>query len=235
MSIKGGYFKKHLCVDLTAGIVERLDLSDGFIETYIGGRGFGAKLVWDNLKKYNFKIDPLGPENLLVVAPGPLTGVYLSFFLMVTLIPELNRGQHSNDLLLAHLGRASEGVMRSTVYPRGMDQVLTAQEQSGTLRSPNGFSSAVGDQISTSVEMKFRVQVLGCSVYKDRDSMRPRLTCYKFQTKRTRIVRTSQHIDHCCAWTERRLQLDLVIQGMMNQHPRFTPLSLLGIMTIRLI
>ena len=77
MSIKSGYFKKHLHVDLTKGSAERRDLSDAFIEKYIGGRGFGAKLVWDNLKRHDFKIDPLGTENLLVVAPGPLTGAYL--------------------------------------------------------------------------------------------------------------------------------------------------------------
>ncbi len=77
MSIKSGYFKKHLHVDLTKGSAERWDLSDAFVEKYIGGRGFGAKLVWDNLKRHDFKIDPLGPENLLVVAPGPLTGAYL--------------------------------------------------------------------------------------------------------------------------------------------------------------
>ncbi len=77
MSIKSGYFKKHLRVDLTSGSVERVDLSDDFLERYIGGRGFGAKLVWDNLVAHDFKIDPLGPENLLVIAPGPLTGTYL--------------------------------------------------------------------------------------------------------------------------------------------------------------
>ena len=77
MAIKSGYFKKHLAVDLTAGRGERLDLSDAFVEKYIGGRGFGAKLVWDNLVGHDFKIDPLGPENLLVIAPGPLTGTYL--------------------------------------------------------------------------------------------------------------------------------------------------------------
>ena len=77
MSVKSGYFKKHLHIDLTKGSAERRDLPDAFIEKYIGGRGFGAKLVWDNLRKHDFKIDPLGPENLMVVAPGPLTGVYL--------------------------------------------------------------------------------------------------------------------------------------------------------------
>jgi len=77
MTVKSGYFRKHLHVDLSRGTTERLELADEFIERYIGGRGFGAKLVWDNLKKHDFSIDPLGPENLLVVAPGPLTGVYL--------------------------------------------------------------------------------------------------------------------------------------------------------------
>ena len=77
MSIRSGYFKKHLAIDLSSGSCERLDLSDDFIEKYIGGRGFGAKLVWDNLRKHNFKIDPLGEENLVVIAPGPLTGAYL--------------------------------------------------------------------------------------------------------------------------------------------------------------
>jgi len=77
MSIKSGYHKTHLQVDLDRGNSERAPLSDRFLEQYIGGRGFGAKLVWDNLQKHDFKVDPLGPENLLVIAPGPLTGTYL--------------------------------------------------------------------------------------------------------------------------------------------------------------
>ena len=75
--MKSGYFKKLLQVDLTAGVCERVDLSDEFCRRYIGGRGFGARLVWDNLRRNDFTIDPLGPENLVVVAPGPLTGAYL--------------------------------------------------------------------------------------------------------------------------------------------------------------
>ena len=77
MNSKGGYFRKYLHCDLTAGTCERKPLSDEIIAKYVGGRGFGAKLVWDNLKANDFKIDPLGPENLLAIAPGPLTGAYL--------------------------------------------------------------------------------------------------------------------------------------------------------------
>jgi aldehyde:ferredoxin oxidoreductase len=77
MNIRSGYFKKKLAVDLTAGECRSVELSDDFLNDYIGGRGFGAKLVWDNLVKNDFKIDPLGPENLLAIAAGPLTGMYL--------------------------------------------------------------------------------------------------------------------------------------------------------------
>jgi aldehyde:ferredoxin oxidoreductase len=39
---------------------------------YIGGRGFAAKILWDQLKP---GVDPLSPENKLVFAAGPLTGL----------------------------------------------------------------------------------------------------------------------------------------------------------------
>ena len=77
MSVKSGYFRKQLAVNLTEGTAERQELSSDVIERYVGGRGFGAKLVWDNLVRHEFSIDPLGPESLLVIAPGPLTGAYV--------------------------------------------------------------------------------------------------------------------------------------------------------------
>ena len=77
MSLKSGYFKEYLHVDLSDHTCEFKPLSDDFLEKYIGGRGFGAKLIWDNLAARGFSIDPLGPENLLALAPGPLTGAYL--------------------------------------------------------------------------------------------------------------------------------------------------------------
>ena len=73
---KGGYFGKILNVDLTAGSSSITTIDDNFIAEYLGGRGIAVKLIWDNLQQHP-KLDPLGPENLLVVAPGPLTGVYL--------------------------------------------------------------------------------------------------------------------------------------------------------------
>jgi aldehyde:ferredoxin oxidoreductase len=77
VTVKSGYFKRNLHVDLSAGSCQRRPLADEFLVRYLGGRGFGAKLVWDHLLAHDFKLDPLGPENLLVIAPGPLTGAYL--------------------------------------------------------------------------------------------------------------------------------------------------------------
>ena len=74
--IKGGYFWKILWVDLDRETSKVLEFDEAFAYKYVGGRGFGAKLLWDNLRSKG-TIDPLGPDNLLVIAPGPLSGLYL--------------------------------------------------------------------------------------------------------------------------------------------------------------
>ena len=73
---KGGYFGKILHVDLSRGQSSIQELDQEFIDQFVGGRGFALRLIWDNLKKHG-RFDPLGEKNLLLVAPGPLTGVYM--------------------------------------------------------------------------------------------------------------------------------------------------------------
>ena len=51
-------------------IVDTYDSTFAF--NYLGGRGFAAKLLWDKLKPGT---DPLSPENKLIFAAGPLTGL----------------------------------------------------------------------------------------------------------------------------------------------------------------
>ena len=74
MKIKGGYHYRILYIDLSTGKTSVLKFDDDFAVQYIGGRGFGAKFLWDHLKS---GIDPLSPDNLLTIAPGPLTGLFL--------------------------------------------------------------------------------------------------------------------------------------------------------------
>ncbi|MCJ7751700.1 MAG: hypothetical protein MUQ65_11505, partial [Armatimonadetes bacterium] len=72
--LQGGYHFKILWVDLTSGESRVVPFGEKFALKYVGGRGFGAKILYDNLPHIK---DPLGPENILVIAPGPLTGLYL--------------------------------------------------------------------------------------------------------------------------------------------------------------
>ena len=72
MKPRGGYFKKILNVDLSRGTAKRADVSDEFALKYVGGRGWGARITWDNLRP---GMDPLSPGNLITIAPGPLNGL----------------------------------------------------------------------------------------------------------------------------------------------------------------
>ena len=65
------YMRKILRVDLTAGTAEEMPFSAEMTERFIGGKGLGAKLLYDLLPE---GIDPMGPENLLMFTAGPLTG-----------------------------------------------------------------------------------------------------------------------------------------------------------------
>jgi aldehyde:ferredoxin oxidoreductase len=74
-------------VDLTGGVTKDHDLSEDVFRRYLGGRGLGARLLFDMLPA---KTDPLSPENLLFFLTGPLTGTKVpgsSKFVVVTKSP----------------------------------------------------------------------------------------------------------------------------------------------------
>ena len=68
----GGYNGRVLRVDLTNSRSASEDISGAFCRKYIGGAGFIAYYLLHELKP---DTDPLGPQNKLVFACGPLTGV----------------------------------------------------------------------------------------------------------------------------------------------------------------
>jgi aldehyde:ferredoxin oxidoreductase len=57
-------------INLTTGEKQVHDVTSE-MRKYIGGRGLGAKLMWDRVPK---QADPLGPENILYFGVGPITG-----------------------------------------------------------------------------------------------------------------------------------------------------------------
>ena len=66
-----GYWGKALRVDLTTGGITTETLDDLFLRRYMGGWGFVAHHL---LKELAPGIDPLGPDNKLIFATGPVTG-----------------------------------------------------------------------------------------------------------------------------------------------------------------
>ncbi|WP_122091058.1 aldehyde ferredoxin oxidoreductase family protein [Halalkalicoccus subterraneus] len=60
-----------LRVDLAAETVSRKRIPEPWLERYVGGKGLGARYLYEELDP---GIDPLGPDNALLFATGPLTG-----------------------------------------------------------------------------------------------------------------------------------------------------------------
>ena len=69
-----GYAGQILRIDLSGPTVEKVALDPDLAEKFIGGRGFVARLLWDEIPPGT---DPYSPENIVVIATGPLTGHYL--------------------------------------------------------------------------------------------------------------------------------------------------------------
>ena len=66
-----GFAGQILRVNLSTGEIRTESLTDEMARNYLGGRGFAARILYDELEK---GVDPLGPLNKLVVAAGVLTG-----------------------------------------------------------------------------------------------------------------------------------------------------------------
>jgi len=66
-----GYAGKILHVDLNTGKTRVAPLTEDYAKKYIGGIGLGMKLWLDNTAA---GVDPLSPENTLVLALGPISG-----------------------------------------------------------------------------------------------------------------------------------------------------------------
>ncbi|HID20421.1 MAG TPA: aldehyde ferredoxin oxidoreductase [Methanophagales archaeon] len=64
-----GWKRRILKIDLSESQIDRFVPEDSSLKKYLGGRGLGAKIVYDA-----GRVDALAPVNLLVFAAGPLTG-----------------------------------------------------------------------------------------------------------------------------------------------------------------
>jgi len=68
---RGGYTDRILHVNLSTNEIDVWELPSDFKDKYVGGRGYALALIWE---KTNAETRYDSPENLLVMASGPLCG-----------------------------------------------------------------------------------------------------------------------------------------------------------------
>ena len=66
-----GYSGRILVLDLSSKQVTVADLDEQMARKFLGGLGWGIKVLYDEVGP---NVDPMSPENIVIVATGPLTG-----------------------------------------------------------------------------------------------------------------------------------------------------------------
>lgn len=66
-----GMFNKILTINLSDQVSKQIPIAEELYLKYLGGRGLATKLLIDQIPT---KVDPLSPQNSLVITIGPLTG-----------------------------------------------------------------------------------------------------------------------------------------------------------------
>lgn len=69
-----GWHGRFLWIDLTRREAKEVEYPREWARDFLGGRGLAVRILWEYLPE---GADPLGPDNLLVLAVGPLTGLPL--------------------------------------------------------------------------------------------------------------------------------------------------------------
>ena len=67
---------KLLFVNLSTGEMKEESANESLYRDFIGGYGIGARILYSRMKG---GVDPLGPDNVLGVLTGPLTGTPATF------------------------------------------------------------------------------------------------------------------------------------------------------------
>jgi len=68
-----GHAGKILRINLSDGGIAKEEISEEMRTKFLGGRGFAAKILWDEVRD----VEPLSEENKIIFSTGPLTGLPL--------------------------------------------------------------------------------------------------------------------------------------------------------------
>ena len=124
-----GYGGHILRADLTSGQIRREKTDPQFMLDVIGGRGLNSTRLYQELKR---DIEPLSPENILLIGVGPLTGTLLPASAFMTL-----SGKSPMTGILGD--SAAGGHFGAEIKQAGYDQIVM------TGRSPNPCYLLIAD------------------------------------------------------------------------------------------
>ena len=120
-----GYNGIILEIDLTNETINKKQIPEDDLKNYIGGRGLGMKLLYDNLPEPG--TDPLSPDNPILFMPGPFSGFPIpssSRTCVVTKSPRtspLNKKyEHSSTVSYSNMG----GFVGPEIRFAGYDGIL---------------------------------------------------------------------------------------------------------------
>jgi aldehyde:ferredoxin oxidoreductase len=95
-----------LSVDLSCSKCQRTPFTQELAARYLGGRGYNASLLWDQVAR---GIDPLSADNVLILGVGPLTGTSALSSGRTTITA---KGPATNLYLKTSVGGALGGALR---------------------------------------------------------------------------------------------------------------------------
>ncbi|MBN1139080.1 MAG: aldehyde ferredoxin oxidoreductase family protein [Anaerolineae bacterium] len=156
MAATGEYVGRVLRVNLTEGSLGQDPLDEAFTRDYIGGRGFTSRLQYDLIPR---DVNPLGPYNVLIIAPGALTG---------TSAPSASRFVvAARSPLTGILGDANSGGFLGAVLKRaGYDLVLIHG------RSPHPVYLCIDDAAAEPVKLYDASHLWGRDVHDTTDALK---------------------------------------------------------------
>lgn len=109
-----GYNGRILWIDLTSRKSKVETISVEVLKSFLGGKGLGIYLLYNNLKA---KVDPYDPSNLLIFVTGPLTG---TTFPCVSRTGVVTKSPMTNTFLDSYAG----GVLGYAIKAAGYDALV---------------------------------------------------------------------------------------------------------------
>ncbi|MDH7488888.1 MAG: aldehyde ferredoxin oxidoreductase family protein [Anaerolineae bacterium] len=109
-----GYGGNILRIDLTTGSITTEPTDPKLAEKFLGGRGFGIYFLFTEMPR---GADPLGPDNLLIFSPGPLSG---------TLVPGAGKLDITckSPLTGGYAGSNVGGILTAEIKYAGYDSII---------------------------------------------------------------------------------------------------------------